>query len=118
MKTFYRVNNKLTGQGLWYDWNGNFTGFIHDRFKFCSNAALAMEFDPEIVGWLSATETLEDLWAWFTKDDIAKLETEGWCIHEYKVPADSFRWYDRFSHWLIDKSKVKPVRSIPLKDLA
>jgi hypothetical protein len=73
MKTFYRVNNKWTGQGLWYDYAGDFTGLIHDRFRFCKNHDLAMDFDPEIAGWLSATEQLDQLWFWFPKEDIARL---------------------------------------------
>lgn len=29
-KMFFRVCNPETEQGLWYDFKGNFTGFIHE----------------------------------------------------------------------------------------
>ena len=45
-KLFYRVANKETNQGLWYDQKGNFTGLIHGRFDFCENTNLPMPFDP------------------------------------------------------------------------
>ena len=60
-KIFYRIANKDTKQGLWYDSEGKFTGLIHNEFNFCMNRDLPMPFDPEIVGWLSATDSLEDL---------------------------------------------------------
>ena len=63
---FYRVCHVKTLQGLWYDYNGDFTGFIHDRFNFCKNNELKMDFDEEIVGWLSATDSLEKLFNWLT----------------------------------------------------
>lgn len=117
MKTFYRVNNKWTGQGLWYDYAGDFTGLIHDRFRFCKNNELAMDFDPEIAGWLSATEQLEQLWFWFPKEDIARLEEHGWFIHEYQVPADCVKWYERFQHWVIKQDSIRVSRIIPLQEL-
>ena len=66
-KVFYRVANTETEQGLWYDFKGQFTGLIHSKFDFCMNTKLPMPFDPNIVGWLSATDTLEDLFNWFSK---------------------------------------------------
>lgn len=36
-KLFYRVCNHETEQGLWYSFNGNFTGLIHNEFNFCKN---------------------------------------------------------------------------------
>jgi len=70
---FYRVNHEHTQQGLWYEFNGNFSGLIHNEFNFCTNNQLKMDFDPELVGWLSATDSLESLWNWFTMEDIIKL---------------------------------------------
>ena len=57
IKKYYRVCHKDTLQGLWYDYKGNFTGLIHDQFNLCKNNELRMEFDDEIVGWLSATDS-------------------------------------------------------------
>ena len=85
MKKFYRVSNLETQQGLWYDMQGNFTGLIHDKFNFCMNHKLPMPFDPDLVGWLSATESLEDLFNWFSKEDIERLEKHGWFITVYEA---------------------------------
>jgi len=73
MKTFYRVSNTDTQQGLWYNFSGEFTGLIHNKFDFCLHKELKMDFDEELVGYLSATDSLETLWQWFPKDDIIKL---------------------------------------------
>ena len=102
-KKYYRVCHKETLQGLWYTFSGEFTGFIHDRFNFCSNNKLEMEFDPSIIGWLSAVESLEDLWAWFSQDDIKELQKHGWFIHEFE--STESRFYERFQHTIINQEK-------------
>lgn len=111
-KTFYRVCNPESEQGLWYDFKGKFTGLIHNKFNFCVNSNLQMPFDDELVGWLSATDTLESLWNWFTVDDILKLQKHGWFIHEYEV--DTYRFYDKFQHYVICQKTSKIIRKIPL----
>ncbi len=103
---FYRVCHKDTLQGLWYDYKGQFTGLIHNEFDFCLNNELEMEFDEEIVGWLSATDSLDTLWNWFPKDDIIKLQEHGWFV--FKFEASDVKFYERFQHLIIkqDTSKV------------
>jgi hypothetical protein len=109
---YYRVCHKETLQGLWYAFNGEFTGLIHDRFNFCLNTELKMDYDPTIVGWISAVETLEDLWAWFTKRDIQELQKHGWYIHEFE--STEVKFYERFRHLVIkqDTSKVTKIIEI------
>jgi len=85
MKKFYRVANITTGQGLWYDFTGSFTGYIHTAFNFCQNNELKMDFDEELVGWLSATPDLESLYSWFPVEDIVELQKHGWFIHVYET---------------------------------
>jgi len=98
---FYRVSNLETKQGLWYDFNGGFTGLIHNDFKFCANSTLEMDFDETIQGYLSTTDKLDTLFNWFTKDDILKLQDHNYFIHEYE--ALDYKFYDRFQHWLIHR---------------
>ena len=112
MGTFYRVCHHETLQGLWYTFDGDFTGFIHDRFDFCLNSPLKMEFDPELVGWLSAVEHLEDLWKWFTKEDIKELQNHGWFIHEFS--AADVKFYERFQHTVIKQDTSKVIKLIEL----
>lgn len=84
-KLYYRVSNKETKQGLWYDSKGKFTGLIHGEFNFCENNNLLMPFDPELAGWLSATDSLDDLFNWFPRKDIERLQNYGWFITTYEA---------------------------------
>jgi hypothetical protein len=111
-KKYYRVCHKETLQGLWYDYKGEFTGLIHNDFNFCANNKLEMDFDPEIVGWLSATDSLETLWKWFTEDDIKQLQEHGWYIHEFE--ATDVKFYERFQHLIIKQDTSKVLRVIEL----
>jgi len=112
-KSFYRVCHESTEQGLWYASNGVFTGLIHNKFDFCENSELKMDFDIELVGWLSAVESLEVLYTWFTKEDIIKLQEHGWYIHEYKT--DNVRFYEKFQHFVIDQNLSVISKKIILK---
>lgn len=112
-KIFYRIANNETKQGLWYDYNGKFTGLIHDKYSFCTNHKLPMPFDERLIGWLSATDKLEILFLWFTKEDIKKLEEFGYSITVYE--ATEYKIYE--NHMVIkqDSSVIKvqiPVDSL------
>jgi len=112
-KIFYRIANNKTKQGLWYDYVGNFTGLIHDKYSFCNSSKLPMPYDPNIVGWLSATDKLETLWLWFSKEEIKQLEESGYELTIYE--ATEYKVYE--NHWIIkqDSSIIKvalPVESI------
>lgn len=111
-KRFYRVCNEDSLRGLWYDFKGEFTGAIHDDFNFCANSSLKMDFDPEIVGWLSATDSLEDLYKWFTIEDISRLQNFGWYIHEFE--AEDYKFYERFQHIIIKQDTSTLIKKIEL----
>jgi len=111
-KTFYRVSNEDTQQGLWYNFQGEFTGLIHGDFDFCSNRDLKMDFHDELSGWLSATENLEDLYKWFPEDEILKLQEHNYFIHAYET--NHYRFYDRFQHWVINQKHSKLTSKIVL----
>ena len=108
-KTFYRVNHIRTQQGLWYSEKGEFTGLIHDKFDFCQNTSLRMDYDPEIVEYVSVVESLDQLYAWFSKEDIVKLQTHGWYIHQYR--SDDYKWYDRFKHYVMNQQSAKLIEN-------
>lgn len=109
---FYRVSHASTQQGLWYNMNGIFTGLIHNEFNFCKNNELLMDFDETIVGYLSATPTLDELFNWFTKDDIVKLQEHDYYIHVFE--SDDYKFYDRFQHFVINKESSKLIEKIVL----
>jgi hypothetical protein len=114
MKQFYRVCNEQTQQGLWYAFDGNFTGLIHDKFNFCKNNELKMDFDPELVGYLSATDELDTLYQWFTKEDILRLQQHGWFIYMYET--EDYKFYDRFQHYVINQTNSKLIKKIILEE--
>lgn len=112
MKLFYRVCSPETKQGLWYDQDGNFTGLIHDKFDFCMNSNLKMDYDKSIVGWLSVVENIEDLYKWFSKEDILKLQKENFFIHEYQ--SNNYRFYEKFQHIVINQKTAKIIKRIEI----
>ncbi len=113
-KTFYRVCNHSSEQGLWYSYQGLFTGLIHDRFDFCKNTDLKMDFDSDLVGWLSVVDSLEGLYNWFTKKDIIELQKSGWFIYEYE--ASDYKFYDRFQHYVINQESSRVIKKIVLEN--
>jgi hypothetical protein len=112
-KIFYRVANIETNQGLWYDFEGNFTGLIHDKFNFCLNTDLPMPYDKDIVGWLSATDEIDSLWAWFPKEDIVKLEEHGYYISVFE--ATDYKFHN--NHWIIKQDTSTPMFQIELSKI-
>ncbi len=109
-KQFFRLGDNKTKQGLWYDYEGYFTGLIHDKFSFCMNSQLEMDFDEELVGYLSAVDNLEDLYKWFSVKDIKDLQTKGYSIHVYET--EDYKWYEKFSHWVISQENSNFIKTI------
>ena len=71
-----------------------------------------MDFDQELVGWLSATESIESLYQLFTENDILELQKRGWFIHEFE--AGDFKFYEKFQHLVINQETSKFIRIIEL----
>lgn len=112
VKLFYRVSNSKTNQGLWYDFEGNFTGLIHEKFNFCKNKDLEMPFCEEIRGYLSATDNLDDLFQWFPVKDIKKLQNYDYTIDVYaSVDHKFFK-----NHWVINQNTSKLCYRITLTE--
>lgn len=112
VERFYRVCHIDTKQGLWYDQHGQFTGLIHGEYDFCENSALKMDFDPELCGYLSATNSLESLFHWFPEKDILRLQEHDYFIHVYECSDSKF--YLPFHHLVINQSKSKLLKIIKL----
>jgi hypothetical protein len=111
-QVFYRVANIETQQGLWYDWEGQHTGLIHTTYNFCKSSDLPMPYDPNVSGWLSSTDSLENIWHWFPKKDIFDLQKEGWFLYAYL--ADSFKEYE--NHYLVDQKTSIPLLKFIIGD--
>lgn len=100
-KLFYRVGVE-TQQGLWYDKNGDFTGLIHTKFNWCKASQLKMPFDLQLRGYLSVADSLEHLYKWFSREEIIKLQNEGFYIYEYE--ATDYKFYDLYQHNVINQN--------------
>lgn len=72
-----------------------------------------MPFDPDIAGWLSATETLDELFQWFSIEDIDKLEKYGYSICLYE--ASEYKYYK--NHWVINQKKSNLIETLSLASL-
>lgn len=98
---FYRVGT-TDQSGMWYDQNGNFHGAINSpAFKMLKCNQVQMPFCKETVGYLSATQTLEELEQWFPKEDMAVLEPLGFKILAYEVI--DYKYHKANNHWLINQ---------------
>jgi hypothetical protein len=102
-KFFYRVGTDST-EGLWYNKEGVHTGLIHTEFNWLSASSLIMPFELELIGYISVADSLEHLYNWFTRDEILKLQENGFSISEYI--ADDYKFYDLYKHNVINKNSV------------
>lgn len=106
-KIFYRVENPKTQNGLWYDIEGNFTGIIHgNEFNMLQNHKLTMPFNKYIQGWLSCVEKIEEIEAWFNKEDMKILRPKGYMLSEYE--STDFKKVD--GHWIMKRETSKRIR--------
>lgn len=105
---FYRVGTLFGEQGLWYDQNGVFTGLIHAKFSYLKSSRLEMPFDENVVGYLSATHTLQELDEWFSDWCLSHLRAQGFAIMEY-VATD---YKHNGMHWLISQQSSILTRII------
>lgn len=71
---------------------------------------MPMEFDTEMVGWLSATESLEVLFHWFSREEILRLQEYGFQVVVFE--ATEYRQYN--GHWLIKQNSSVIVETIAL----
>ncbi len=110
-KRFWRFHDTSgKGQGLWYSIGGVFINRIQQEFSFCKASSMSMEFDPEMVGWLSATESLEVLFQWFSREEILKLQESGFRVVIFE--ATEYRQYN--GHWLIKQGSSVIAETVVL----
>lgn len=97
---FYRIGHPTIG--LWYSKDGEFTGFIHtEQFNWIGVSVLNMPFEEQLVGWISAADSLDHLYQWFTKEEILALQLKGYVIEEWI--ATDYKFYELYQHNVINK---------------
>jgi hypothetical protein len=99
-KLFYRIGAE-DKKGLWYNTDGTFSGAIHKEFTWLNASNLNMPFENELIGYISVADSLEHLYQWFTKQEILKLQEQGFSILEYK--ASDYKFYDLYKHNVINQ---------------
>ena len=85
----YRVENLAANHGLWYNGDGSYNGFIHNKMKDAMLRDLPMGFDPDMVrggrSWISAADSIEQLRNWVSPEDAVQLEEAGFELTVYDV---------------------------------
>lgn len=87
-KKLFRLERD-SGNGMWYNTNGEFEGSIREICPDSKNAYLPMEYselysaDGEV--WNSACDNFEALLAWFPGTDIERLVAAGFKLYQYEV---------------------------------
>ena len=102
---YYRISHHTYEQGLWYNKEGEFTGLIHNDFKFCTNSHLLMDYDLEIVGYISVADSVEHLFQWFPVKDVIELQKHGYYITAYE--SDDSKFYEKYQHTVINQNTAK-----------
>lgn len=84
MKLF-RVENLITGKGLWYKNSGQLS-YVGEAIDF-SNKNLPMDFNPYVADnrFLSAAVERNDLSYWFSRKDMENLFILGYKLNEIEV---------------------------------
>lgn len=91
MSTLYRVENRLTNQGLWYDRYGRYNAFIR-QFGDALCHDVPMGFDNRLKDggdWLSACDNVQDMAKWFNLHDLQRLHALGYRL--YQIDVDFYR---------------------------
>lgn len=112
----YRVTDR-TGDGLWYDANGEYTRKI-DTLSHGIAKRLPMQPDP-IFGadrrrWLSATNEVYALANWFSAVDMWELVDRGYSLIEYEVKRYRRLIFPEYTHEVfcmedvIDSTLINP----------
>ena len=81
-KKIFRVEHPDTNTCLWYNSNGEFINNIkkdNQLSKFTCNQ-LPMDIDENIKGWFSGTETVQDLFKWFSPEEMLVLQSKGFML--------------------------------------
>lgn len=113
MPTLYRVENRETDQGLWYNKWGHHNGFIR-QFGDALCHDLPMPFDPEMKlggNWLSACDNLGDMSNWFSLNDLKRLHAIGYKLYRLQVP----RYKRANGHAVFLRSDVVNAEEAPIQ---
>jgi hypothetical protein len=108
---FVRITHAKTKQGVWYDFDGNFTGLIHTKYSFCKSSNLQMPYCEDTVGWISATETIGELLEWFPLKDIRRLQIYGYEVALFESTLYKYKG----THWLLSKKDSKRIGKVIIR---
>lgn len=109
-KLFFRVHHP-DNLGLWYNKDGIFTKEIEKYGIACAD--LEMDKNEEYAGgYLSCTDSLDNLFNWFTRQEIQKLEEAGYRTCVFK--AEEHKFHDKYKHFLFKQEGSILVAEIQL----
>lgn len=109
-KTFFRIHHP-DNLGLWYNKDGVFTRELDKYSLSCAN--LEMDKNDDCAGgFLSCTDTLDNLFNWFTREEIQRLEEAGYRACVFK--AQEHKFHDKYKHFLFKEEGSILVAQIKL----
>lgn len=111
----YRVENLLTGRGLWYNTNDQSDSNLVSDLKL-SARELPMD-RTDILStdkWKSAADSVSQLSYWFTKEDLEKLRPLGFDLYEIDASVVSLHTTELYEHPLFQEQGVVSRKKLSL----
>jgi len=107
----YRVcTTDGVGEGIWYDKNGKQKNCGLPCFDFYHLPNLQMPLSEEHKNYISVVTTLEDLAAWFSKEDMEKIEPLGYFITAFEADDVKTFEYDKGKfHFIANKNSMRRI---------
>lgn len=87
MRTIYRIEHKDTGNGMWYNMDGTYNGFIKNLTEGKSKdvpMGKHQKCPVEHGKWHSGVKSLGQLLEWFSEKDIDELFASGYKLFEFQ----------------------------------
>lgn len=83
----YRIEHRDTRDGMWYNYDGTYNGFIFNLTEGKSKN-LPMDYhnrySKDNMTWISGCMDKEQLLGWFTPLDISELLKNGYGVFEFE----------------------------------
>ena len=113
----YRIENKVSMHGMWYDNNGNYKPII---FDLCPNS-IAKDFPMDFCldhkkdgkTWYSSGKSKENMQHWFSKEDAKNLIKNGFKLYEFEV----IEWYEKEYEMLFTREGIILQKEIDIEEI-
>lgn len=105
------------GEGIWYDKFGNQKNNGLPSFQFYHAPTFPMPYSKEHADFISVANNIQELFFWFTPEDIKQLEPMGYYITLFE--AEKLKEYEfepgKF-HIVAEKKSMKRLGTVKIED--